>query len=192
MSNENYQLGTTLTVPRGVPNLQALTLDMTPVYSAEKRLHEIRAVSPGTRKELESCFNEACNTVSKYLAWVEYESLQAQKYLGVAKSTVVLDTAPEEFKKVKESGIKFNEDFREAVCMKDEEYLKRLDTLNAIKAVKALLEGKFWTFKRSYDSCATVADRKENTAAYPNLTTIQGAMGNNPVADFIGVRRSGT
>lgn len=185
--NDQYSTGAVMTMPRGTPSLAPMQLDMGPLYDAERRLREVKVVGPGTYKELEGTFNEACNTASKYLAWIEYEMLQAKKYLGLARATVMLDKAPEAYKKIANTGIKFNEDFREALCARDEEYSKCLDTLNGILAVKALLESKYETFKRSYYSCSEVADRKGSIAATPNLTGVIGQT-QNP-ANFMGERR---
>jgi len=183
--DNNYGIGTSLSIPRGVPGLPALILEMEPLYVAERRLHEIRVVSPGTYKELEGFYNEVCNTTSKFIAWVEYERLQAVKHQGLERARVILEEAPLQFKKLQDSGIKFNEDFREAVVMRDQKYQEALDRLNSIIAVKTLLEGKFWTFQRAYNSCAEMKMNKAQIAASPNLTGVL----NTDDGNFIGERR---
>jgi hypothetical protein len=44
------------------------------------------------------------------LSWIEYELLQAEKYLSIAKATVILDVMPD---KIKQMGIKSSESVRE-------------------------------------------------------------------------------
>ena len=50
-----------LMIPRGIPGLQAMSLDMTVIYEAERRLSEVKTVSPATAPELIGYFNESCN-----------------------------------------------------------------------------------------------------------------------------------
>ena len=183
-----------LLIPRGVPGLSPMTLDMSMVYSAERRLGEVAIVTPGTAPELIGYFNESCNVTTKFLAWVEYEILMAQKHYDLAKAHVILEKAPDAFCKVKDKGIKFNEDFREALVITDIECQGRLDTLNALKAVRVLLENKAKSFERAYYACKTTWDRKQSVAASPNfsgllesgLPTSHGGSGGD---GFIGVRK---
>jgi hypothetical protein len=163
-----------LFVPRGTPDLATLTLEMAPLYYAESRLFEVAAATPAKAPELMSTFNEACNTTSKYLAWIEYELLQGEKFFNLAKATVILEKAPEEFKKYRDTGIKFNEDFREALIARDMDCQKRLDALNGIKAVRALLESKVKSFERAYYATREIAKSRDSIAASPNFS---GAIG---------------
>ena len=177
---------TTFEIPRGTPNLAAISLDMTTIYQAEDRLHDVRIATPNNAPEMMGYFNQVCNTVTKYLAWVEYEILQAKKYLEIAKASVILEKAPEEFKRLKDVGIKYNEDFREAMVIRDVDYQKRLDALNTLVAAKSWLEGKAWSFVRAYNSCRFVADNRSFTAASPNLTGTIGQTFNEPQQNFMG------
>ena len=142
----------TLNVPRGKPGLPCIPLDMNRVYEAEGRLAEIAYVTPVTSRELSTYFNQACNEAGKYLAWVEYEILQAVKTFDICRAKVILDKAPMEAAKLKESGGKPNEDWRDALVTMDPECQNALDTVNNLKAIKALLETKVKTFERAYFS----------------------------------------
>jgi len=184
----SFEQDTLLSVPRGRPNLPPIVMDMTLPYEAERRLSDLRSVSPTNAPELMAVFNEATNLIGKYLAWVEYEYLQAQKTYELARAEVILDKAPEAFKKQKDSGIKFNEDFREALVAKDEECSKALDTLNTIKAIKVLLESKFRTFERSYYAARAIAEKKSLVAASPNFSGIIGQTYEEPQDNFMGER----
>ena len=163
------QIGTALIIPRGTPDLHGISLDMTSIYNAEKRLGDVKSVLSGTAPELMGFFNEACNTVTKYMAWVEYEILQAKKYLSLTKSVIILEKAPVEFQKVKDTGVKYNEDYREAIVYRDPEYQARLDVLNMLTATKILLESKSWSFVRAYNACKSISAYKNTGAATPNF-----------------------
>ena len=178
--------GKSLTIPRGTPDLNNITLDMTSIYEAESRLHEVRAVNPVTAPELMGYFNNACNTTTKYLAWVEYEILQAQKFLKLAKSIAILEKAPVAYQKQKTDGVKYNEDFRDAIVNTDPDYQKRLDVLNALTATKVLLEGKVWSFVRAYNACKFISKPKNTTAASPNLNGTIGQTYDEPQENFMG------
>ena len=181
--------GTNLIIPRGTPNLARITLDLTDVYEGERRLVEVRAVNPLTAPELMGYFNEVCNTTTKYMAWIEYEILQAKKYVDLAKATVILERAPAAFTHLKDSGIKYNEDFRDAVVTQDQDYQKALDTLNQLTATKSLLESKSWSFIRAYNACKFVATSRGQIAASPNLNGAIGQTYEEPQDNFMGKSR---
>jgi hypothetical protein len=165
--------GNLLVLQRVNPAQPGLTLDMNTIREGEDRLQEVKMVSPVTAPELGAYFNEACATATKYMAWIEYEILQAEKALDLAKATVILDKAPEEFKKLKDTGIKFNEDFRNALIARDTDCQWALDVLNAMKAAKSLIGGYADSFKRAHYSCKAIADSK-NGAPSPNRSGFVG------------------
>jgi hypothetical protein len=165
-----------------------MVLEMALVYQAEQRLHEVKIASPASAPELSGFFNEACNMTTKYLAWVEYEILQAKKYFDLAKAAVVLEKAPEEYKKFKDSGIKFNEDFREAVIARDTDCQARLDIMNSLQAIKAILEGKMKAFERAHYAVRNVSDNRNRIAAAPNLNGTIGMTTDLPQSNFMGAR----
>jgi hypothetical protein len=164
-----------LSVPRGNPGQPALELDLTPLDSAEKRLYEVRLNNSAIAKDLEGTFNEAANLASKYLAWVEYEILQAQKNHDLNRAVVILEVIPEKAKELKELGIKMNEDYREAMITRDENCAKSLDVLNSLKAVQALLKASLDTFVRAHYSSRN-NDKNQATAPTPNFTNVVGEM----------------
>lgn len=158
----------TINLPRGRAGLPPLQIDMTEVYRGETRLSEVAAANDATALELTSYFNEVCNLTSKYLAWIEYEIVEAKKEFDRAKAVVVLDQMPEEAKKLKDAGIKSNEDFREALITRDPACNARQDVVDQLNAMKKLLEGKFWSFLRAYNTANSVAERRRATPA-PNI-----------------------
>lgn len=186
------EIGTVLAVPRGIPGLAPLKLDMSTVYEAEQRVSETGSTSVENATQLAGYFNQACNTVGKYLAWVEYEINQAKKQFGLAKATVILEKAPEEWKKLSGiQGMKYNEDFREAVVARDPECQQWQDVVAALEASKKLLEGKFWTFVRAFNSCEARTEHRGIKAAQPVLNGFEGQT-LDPNNNFMGATRKGS
>ena len=163
---------------------------MSVLRDAESRLQEVKMVSPVTALELGAYFNEACAIGTKYIAWIEYEILQAEKAFDIAKADVVLDKAPEEFKKLKDTGIKFNEDFRNALIARDQACQHALDVLNSMKAARALVSGYADAFKRAHYSCKAISDRKDSSAASPNMSGYVGQTYLEDQVDFMGRKKT--
>jgi hypothetical protein len=158
-----------------------MSLDMTEIHRAESRLGEIAVMNPAATPELISYFNQACNQVSKYLAWLSYEILEANKTLDLAKAVVVCDKMPDEVQKLQAKGVKSNEDFRAALIARDPECQAAQDTLNILIAAQKLLDGKFWSFIRAYNSAMALWERKGVTPS-PNLSTaVEGSHGGTNV-----------
>jgi len=176
----------TLMVPRGLPNLAPLTLDMTLIYEAENRLFEVSLANPSNAAQLQGYFNNACNLTTKYLAWIEYEILNAKKHFDLAKATVILEKSIEEWNKIKSSGVKYNEDFREAMVSRDSDCQLRLDTLNALIASKSLLESKVKSFTRAYYTCQSVSSSRGNSAGSSRIGGNIGQTFDEPQANFMG------
>ncbi len=170
------ELGTSLTVPRGVPNLDPLILDMTRIYTAEGRIGETKSVNSLTAPELKATFNEACSITTKYMAWIKYEILMAEKYLALAKAEVIIDKLPNKIQELKEKGIKDNSDIRDALVVRDPDYQARQNALYALEAVKALLDSKAKTFERAYWDCRSIAEDRDKFSGYPSTSHKQNAL----------------
>jgi hypothetical protein len=171
-----------ITVRRGTPNVPPLSLNMHSIYLTEQRLQETRAVTPASAPELRAAFNEACNTVTKYIAWIKYEILTAKKNLDLSRAEILLDKVPEV---LKEKGIKDNADIREAIVNRDQDYQEKLDVLNTLEATKSLLESKSKTFERAYWDCRDIANDKGRIAASPNFS-VNGDVVAYQEGNFIG------
>lgn len=186
-------MSTVLSVPRGGVDQPPLQLDMKLLHEAEGRLNEVRVVTPVTAIELTGFFNEACNLSNKYLAWVEYEIIQAKRNYDLARATVILEKSVDEYEKqkarFKELGVKFNEDFREAMVIKDIECMQRKDVLDALEAVKFLIEAKSKSFERAYYACRLISDNKNRSAASPNFSGVIGQTYDTLQDNFMGERR---
>lgn len=174
-------------VPRGNPQKGDLVLDMSMIDQAEARLSEVRITNQATSKELEAIFNEAANLTTKYLAWVKYEILGAKKNHQLNRATVVLDKLPAEAVRLKESGIKMNEDYREAFIIRDKDCDASLDRLNTLEAVQALLEAQAETFIRAHYSARSIAQDKSVTPT-PSHSTSVGSLSQPEVQVMGGVQ----
>jgi len=156
-----------LEVPRGSLEGLPLQLDMTKLYEAESRMHEITTSNIATVAELKSVFNEACNTGNKYIAWIGGELLNAKRAFDLAKATVILDKLPDEVAKLKAAGLKDNADFRSAMVDRDEECRKVKEIIDVLETVKEFLQAKVKSFDRSYWDSKENAKRLMGAAGTP-------------------------
>lgn len=168
----------TMNLPRGKKGLPPLALDMTNIYQAEDRLMEVSYANDSTASELMGYFNAVCNTTTKYIAWIEYEIVEATREYDLAKATVVLDKMPAEVQKYKDAGIKSNEDFRNALIVRDADCQARQEILGQLEAVKKLLESKSWSFIRAFNATKSVVERRSGTPI-PNLHGNHGTGNGN-------------
>jgi hypothetical protein len=162
--------GSTLELPRGVPGTEPLRLDMLKINLAENRLSETRSVNIGTMAELVSVFNESCNLTTKYIAWVKYELLKAEKEFDLAKAAVIIDQIPAI---VKERGIKDNADFRDAMVNRDQNCDSMREIILHLKAAQTFLEAKAKSFERAYWDCRDNIKRNTSNPALPNYNNFQ-------------------
>lgn len=150
-------------VPRVRSPQDPMRLDMREIYAAESRLIEVARVTPATSPELMATYNQAANVLTKYMSWVKYELLSAEKEYGLAKAEVILDKMPEQASRLKDLGMKFNEDFRSAMIAKDPKCSDLEEKINGIQCVYALLEAKTQSFIRAYSACKSLSYLKDQT-----------------------------
>lgn len=134
---------TELTIP-GFGFTSDLTLNVSNIKEAEKRLVEARVVNPTTYSDLEYVYGEGYREAKKYLSLVGYEITRAQKKVEDVKSVAILDSYPEFLvnKKLKDSA-----QIRDAYFNSLPDYNKSLDRVNMLRAVENLLEGKVKVFE---------------------------------------------
>jgi hypothetical protein len=176
-----------LLVPRGTIGLEPMRLDMTMIYLSESRLREVAIATPRTAPELLATYNETANELTKYISWVKYEKLRAEKELGLARAEVIIDKIPEHAKKLKEAGAKMNEDYRDALVARDPRCAELQEKLNAIEAILALLESKFWSFIRAFNATQMIANLKDGTIT-SNMNATPGMLDNSD-SGFMGQSR---
>lgn len=174
-----------LAVPRGLPGLNPLELDMSLIQEADRRLHEVRLVSHATKSELQGLYNQAANEAGKYMGWIEYEILRAKKQLTKDRSNVIMGIAMEKAKELKSLGMKMNEDLREALISQDEKCSESLDRLNSLEAVKVILGESKWSFIRAFNSISELAGQK-GAQPTPNFVGEIGQTFNIPQPNFMG------
>ena len=141
---ENKGFSITLPTIKDSDSPRVLSMDKT--REAERRIIEAKMVNPSTYSELEFTFNESYRELKTHLAIVGYDIATAEKHLSNVKSEIILDRYPE-FLKDKTS--KFdNAEVRNAFVQRDPEYQKLLDTVNTLKMVEALMDGKVKVMER--------------------------------------------
>lgn len=176
-----------LLVPRGRSGLDPMRLDMATVYESENRLMEVALATPANAPELMAAYNDAANVVTKYLSWIKYELLSAEKEYALAKATVILDQVPEQTLKLKELGIKSSEDVRAAMIARDPKCSEMQEKINSIKCVYELLEAKADSFVRAYTAVKSLTYVKDKTPytsinATPDMTMSEdGFMGKSVI-----------
>lgn len=176
---------TMLIVPRGLANQPPLSLDMSVVYVAEARIAETKSVTPMTAGELRGTFNEACNEVTKFLAWIKYEILMAKKELDLIKSEITIDEYPDELVKLREKGLKDNADYRDAFVRRNQKYQNQQQILLTLEATEQLLHSKSKTFERAYWDCRDIAKLRDREASLPNFSVHEGCT-TEPQSNFMG------
>ena len=91
----------------------------------------------------------------------------------------------DEAKKLKELGMKMNEDLREALISQDPACEASLDRLNSLTAVKLILEEHKWSFIRAFNSIQELAQAK-GAQPTPNFVGQIGQTFNIPQPNFMG------
>lgn len=174
-----------LAVPRGVTGTNPLELDMGLIDEADRRLQEVRVVSQNTRNELAGLYNQAANQAGKYLGWVEYEILRVKKQIAKIRSNIIAsEEMYAEAKKLKELGMKMNEDIRESIISKDPLYDELTDRRDALEAVKVMLGESKWSFIRAFNSLSEGGGR--DGAPTPNFVGEVGQTYLLPQPNFMG------
>jgi len=155
-------------LPRGSLQSKApLVLEMSRVYEAEGRLQDLAAILPGTAAEFMSVMNGAAHLTTNHIAAVTQEVILAKRECDRRKAVVVLEEMPKKFASMKESGMKPNEDSREAILALDEQYSNLKDRLDCLMAAGAHLENKVKTFIRAFNAAKSIMERRSVMAAGP-------------------------
>jgi hypothetical protein len=120
----------------------ALSMDMSRIREAERRLIEAKMVNPITYADLEHTFAESYRDLKKYLASIGYQITQAEKSMEEAKAVILLDRYPEFLKQKEMKKSQDNADLRKAFMIQDADYVAALDRFNQLKALEAMMDGK--------------------------------------------------
>lgn len=139
----------TLLVPRGVPNLAPINIDLREINAAEDRIIEIQGVNKHKAPELLACFNRAYLACTKQATMLEQEKNEAQREANKQRSICLLDRAPEQ---LKAKGLSNTKDMREAILDIDEEYQAALIKVELITTAQQLLKDKAKGIEMAYTS----------------------------------------
>jgi hypothetical protein len=120
--------------------LDAVSISLTALKEAERRLIEAKTVTPSTYTELEYVMGEAYRELKKNLATVGYQILKTQNELEKSKASALLDKYPA-FLEGKPA--KFdNASIRDAFLARDPEVQEAKERLDSLKAIEIFLEGR--------------------------------------------------
>ena len=180
MTVQAGDIGAKIVVQRGIPGLAPFSVDMTKIYAAEIRLKEVSVVSGIAAKELMGYYIDAISEANRYLGWITYELMHAQKHLKLAKAEVIIDKMADQLDELKKRGQKDNADLREALVYRDPQFQTQLDIFNGLTALKAMFEAKAKVFEKAHYACKAVYDSVK-TAPQQNLTATVGELGDIPL-----------
>lgn len=127
----------TLSEFRGLPSI---SLDMTALKTAERRLIEAKTVTPMTYTDLEYTFGEAYRDLKKHLATVGYQILKTKAELEKSKASALLDKYPV-FLATKPSRFD-NAAVRDAFLARDEEVQAAQERLDSLVTLEVFIEGR--------------------------------------------------
>jgi hypothetical protein len=147
----------TLLVPRGLPDLSPLKLDLKGIMEAEARIEEISILTTVKAPELMSLFNKTYLELSNMIAAVEFEYELSKKHLNKIKAIILIDKIPNIIKEKNLSSGKGlgSEDIRSAIVDMDPDYEKAQEKTIQLKCILSLLEGK----KKSVDMAYTATKK---------------------------------
>lgn len=125
-------------------NIPEITLDISVIKQAEKRIQEAKFVNGATYTELEFTFNEAYREAKKHLSTIGYQKLLAKKELRRIRSELLIDEYPDWLKETK---LKDSTATKEAFFNAHDEYVKAQDREDMLVALESLFEGKVKVFE---------------------------------------------
>lgn len=162
-----------LVVPRGIPGLAPLQMDMEAVYKAEKRIPEVAFVTPQKAPELLATFIDAYILLNKYVVALDFERSQAERSAAKIRAAIMLDKIPGI---LAERGLATSrsplgsEDVRQAILDTDPEYSSALDKIDALHAGVELIKGKLKSVEMAYTSVKKIIGEGAFNFRNPNLS----------------------
>lgn len=171
-----------LVVPAGNGTDKPLVFDMTQIYKAHRRLVELCGVNKLKAGELLHTYIAAWKETKEYGAQATRQVTIAKRKVKEARATVILDRVREV---AKEKALSSNEDVRDAIVQKDEDYIAACDRLAEIEAKEKLLEISAETFKMAYFAVNKLVDPYDKTSA----STSGGSDESDEVGSFTAAER---
>lgn len=127
---------------------QKVSIDLTQVQHARRRISEIAALTVGKAPELLAFLSDAAGILAQETARCAAEQALAKRLLARRRSLVLLDMCADILQKkglTRPGSPAGSEDMREAVITSDPDYQKLEDQLGAIEAMRSYLEAEFRT-----------------------------------------------
>jgi len=147
-----------------------LSLDMSRIYQAERRLHDLAIVTPGNAPEFMGEMNASAHITMNHVSEITRELIFARQALDRRKAVVILEVLPEKLISLKDRGIKANEDIREAILATDNEYMGLRDRVECLEAASIHLDNKVKSFVRAFNAARSIMERKSSMGVNPTLT----------------------
>lgn len=120
--------------------LEAVTINMSQLKEAERRVVETKTINPSTYTELEFVMNKSYEEIRKNLSKVGYQIVKTENEFNKIKSLLLLDKYPE-FLKGRSSKAD-NAATRDAFLTMDPELDEAKERLDALRALESFLEGR--------------------------------------------------
>jgi len=122
----------------------ALTVDLSPIRTAEARLVEAQHVNPMTYSNLEYVYGEGYRCAKRELSTIGYQIALAAKQQRKVRSEALLD----EYKEfLADRGLKDSAAIRDAFLETKSDYIEAQDRIDQLRAIETLLEGKIKVFE---------------------------------------------
>lgn len=150
-----------------------LDIDLSSIYKAESRLHEVGFITPQKAPELISLFLSAHHDLKKLATDVLYKRLKAKRRADTIRGIILLDKVPGILTARGLASSRSplgSEDVRDAILNTDSEYTQSLDTFDALTAVEELLDGKTMTMAMAYSSVKEIMGEGAFNFRNPNLS----------------------
>lgn len=167
----------TLVVPRGLPGIDPLKLDVGSILAVESRIHEIAFVNPVKAPELISVFNKAFSELTEMVAKVQYELQVAKQNVEKARAICLLDRVPGILQEKGLTSTKSpmgSEDIRNAVLALDNDYNSALERVYQIQCMYTYLEGKKQAIDKAYMAVKAVSQDQSQYRHSPDLSVVPG------------------
>lgn len=170
MIDENFGLrdDASLVLPRGKKGKLPFVLDMTAILEAERRIPEMQRSNPLTFPELSTIYNIGICTLTKCIAKVQVECLEAKRQLDETKALFRLDMAEAILAQKK---IKSSVDARDDASKLDPNVQEAQAKYDFLSTIEQYLQNKHKDLERVYYGAKYVADLHSNT---PNNTNYTG------------------
>lgn len=167
----------TLVVPRGLPGIDPLKLNVGSILEVESRIQEIAIVTPVKAPELISAFNKAFSEITEMIAKVRYEYRVAEANVDKVRAICIIDRVPQILQEKGLTSAKSpmgSEDVRSSILALDTEYQAAQERVIQIQCMLEFLEGKAKAIDKAYMAVKAVYADSSQYRHSPDLTVTPG------------------